>query len=152
MGRTRSTGATSGSLPEQARRILEGAGAVAVAGFCGALDPSLRPGDVVVATEVRGPDGARPCPSAGILAAALTTMGITARVGPLVSMDHVVSGSERERLRVETGALAVDMESAWLAAAAGDRPFAVLRIVVDTPRRELTRNPLSTARGGLKAY
>ena len=31
------------------------------------------------------------------------------------------------------GALAVDMESAWLQAAAGGRPFAVLRVVLDTP-------------------
>ena len=152
MGRTRSTRAITGGLPERTTRILEEAGAVAVAGFCGALDPSLRPGDVVVATQVRGPDGTRPCPSAGILAAALTAMGIAARVGPLVSTYHVVSGSERERLRQETGALAVDMESAWLARAAGDRPFAVLRVVVDTPRRELTGNPLSTALGGLRGY
>jgi 4-hydroxy-3-methylbut-2-enyl diphosphate reductase len=31
------------------------------------------------------------------------------------------------------------MESRWLADAAGDRPFAVLRVVIDTPRRELFR-------------
>jgi 4-hydroxy-3-methylbut-2-enyl diphosphate reductase len=31
------------------------------------------------------------------------------------------------------------MESRWLAEAAGERPFAVLRVVIDTPRRELLR-------------
>jgi 4-hydroxy-3-methylbut-2-en-1-yl diphosphate reductase len=152
MGRSRSTRATAGELPGRTRRLMEGAGAVAVAGFCGALDPSLRPGDVVVATEVRGPDGMTPCPSAGVLGAALAGMGIAARLGPVVSADHVVSGGEREQLRAQTGGIAVDMESAWLAPAAGDRPLAVLRVVVDTPRRELKGNPLATARGGLRAY
>src|SRR5204862_125250 len=56
---------------------------------------------------------------------------------------------EREELR-RAGAIAVDMESAWLAAAAGARPLAVVRVVVDTPGREL-RRPLATARGGLRA-
>ncbi|HEY3210967.1 MAG TPA: 4-hydroxy-3-methylbut-2-enyl diphosphate reductase [Actinomycetota bacterium] len=152
MGRTRSARTMGARLPQRTKELLEGSGTVAVAGFCGALDPSLRPGDLVVATEVRGPDGVTPCPSAGILAAALARMGLAARLGPIVTTDHVVSGSERARLREETGAIAVDMESAWAATAAGDRPFAVLRVVVDTPRRELTGNPLSTARGGLRAY
>jgi 4-hydroxy-3-methylbut-2-en-1-yl diphosphate reductase len=126
--------------------------AVAVAGFCGALDPTLQPGDVVVASEVIGAGGATPCPSAGILLAALARLGLPARLGPIVSVDRVVSGPERERLRADTGAIAVDMESAWLADAAGDRPFAVLRVVVDAPGRDLKRNPVATARGGLRAY
>lgn len=125
---------------------------VVVAGFCGALDPTLGPGDVVVATEIQGPAGVLMCSSAGILAAALHRLGIDARLGPILSTDRLVSGSERHRLRSETGAIAVDMESAWLGAGAGDRPFAVLRVVVDTPGRELKGNPLATARGGLRAY
>src|SRR5439155_20045901 len=48
--------------------------AVAVAGVCGALDPTLRPGDVVVATEIRGPDGTTVLPGAGILLAAVRTL------------------------------------------------------------------------------
>jgi 4-hydroxy-3-methylbut-2-enyl diphosphate reductase len=152
MGRSRSTRAIAEGLTQRTTKLLQDAGAVAVAGFCGALDPSLRPGDVVVATEVRGPDGVTPCPSAGILVAALAGMGITARLGPIACVGHVVSGTERERLREETGAIAVDMESAWLAPAVAVRPFAVLRVVVDTPGRELKANPLATARGGVKAY
>jgi 4-hydroxy-3-methylbut-2-enyl diphosphate reductase len=153
MGRDRSTMALAEGLPQRTSELLQAAGAVAIAGFCGALDPSLRPGDVVVATEVRGLDGVTtPCPSAGIVAASLSAMGITSRLGAVVSTDHVVSGRERERLRARTGAIAVDMESAWLAVAAGDRPFAVLRVVVDTPRRELKGNPVATARGGVRGY
>ncbi len=49
------------------------------------------------------------------------------------------------------GALAVDMESAWLARAAGERPFAVLRVVLDAPAREIHR-PLATLAGGLAAW
>jgi 4-hydroxy-3-methylbut-2-enyl diphosphate reductase len=36
-------------------------------------------------------------------------------------------------------AIAVDMESLWLADAAGERPFVVLRVVLDTPSWELLR-------------
>jgi 4-hydroxy-3-methylbut-2-enyl diphosphate reductase len=31
------------------------------------------------------------------------------------------------------------MESVWLAAAAGDRPFGVVRVVLDSPSHELLR-------------
>ncbi len=126
------------------------AGAVAIAGFCGALDHGLEPGRVVVATEVRGPAGTRACPSAPLLAAAVERLGVPVALGPIVSVSRPGSGGRRERLR-GTGAVAVDMESAWLAEAAGDRPLAVLRAVVDTPDRELT-NPLATATGGMRAY
>lgn len=82
---------------------------------------------------------------------ALTALGIERiRVGPVVSVDHLVSGPERGLLAAE-GALAVDMESAWLAPAAAGRPFAVLRVVLDTPDRELYR-PLATLAGGLAAW
>ena len=52
------------------------------------------------------------------------------------------TGAERAVLAAE-GALAVDMESAWLAPAAAGRPFAVVRVVLDTPASELHR-PLAT--------
>jgi 4-hydroxy-3-methylbut-2-enyl diphosphate reductase len=42
------------------------------------------------------------------------------------------------------------MESAWLAPAARGRPFAVVRVLSDTPRRELTR-PLLTVAGVARA-
>ena len=123
--------------------------AVAVAGVAGALDPALRPGDLVVATEVRGPDRTVSCPSAGILAAALRRAGVRPALGPIVSVDRIVRGSDRDALG-STGALAVDMESAWLAEAAAGRPLAVVRAIVDTPNRPLTR-PLATAAGGVRA-
>ncbi|MGE5230034.1 MAG: 1-hydroxy-2-methyl-2-butenyl 4-diphosphate reductase [Deltaproteobacteria bacterium] len=124
--------------------------AVAVAGFCGAVTPRLRAGDVVVAAEVRGPDSITSCDSPPLVEA-LAALGIE-RVfsGPVASAGHVVRGCERGVLARE-GVLAVDMESAWLAPAAAGRPFAVLRVVLDTPAREIHR-PLATLSGGLVAW
>ena len=139
--RARSTALAAARIP---------AAAVAVAGFCGAVVGGLRAGDVVVASEVRGPAGVTACES-GPLVAALAALGIVrVQVGPVVSADHLVRGAERAMLAGE-GALAVDMESAWLAPAAAGRPFAVLRVVLDTPAREIYR-PLVTLAGGLAAW
>jgi 4-hydroxy-3-methylbut-2-enyl diphosphate reductase len=132
-----------------AARQLRGA-AVAVSGFCGALDPTLVPGELIVATELRGPDGVISCPAAGVLAGALRRRRLRVRTGPIISTPRIVRGRERERLR-QSGALAVDMESAWLAGAAAGRPFAVVRAVVDTPTVELSR-PLSVVNATGRAY
>jgi 4-hydroxy-3-methylbut-2-enyl diphosphate reductase len=146
---------TAGMGPVRARetafRTLDLPGrAVAVVGVCGALDPSLQPGDVVVATEVRGPDGDPvPCSSAPLVAAELERWGLTVHTGPILSEAKVSTGALRHE-RAASGAVVVDMESWWLAPGAAGRPLAVVRVVVDTPGREL-RNPLATATGGLKA-
>jgi 4-hydroxy-3-methylbut-2-enyl diphosphate reductase len=124
---------------------------VAVAGFCGALDSTLHVGEVVVASEIRGPGGRRTLPSSGMLVAALSRLGIPARMGPILSVDHLVRGGERDEL-AETGAIAVDMETAWLASAANGHPLAVMRVVSDSPGRDLIAHPLATAVGGLRAY
>ncbi|MCQ0005710.1 phosphorylase family protein [Actinomadura madurae] len=111
--------------------------ALAIVGCGGALDDRLRPGDLFVATEVRGASGTVRCRSAEPLAGLLErTTGATVHRGPLVTVDHMVTGSERASLAA-TGALVADMESAELAAAAGERPFAVVRAIVDTPGRPL---------------
>jgi 4-hydroxy-3-methylbut-2-enyl diphosphate reductase len=112
--------------------------ALAVAGVCGGVDTELQPGDVVVASELQGGAGTHKLAHAEALVDALRALGTTAQLGPIYSEDHIVRGAERERLR-ESGAIAVDMESRWLAEAAGQRPFAVLRVIIDTPRRELLR-------------
>jgi 4-hydroxy-3-methylbut-2-enyl diphosphate reductase len=141
----------TGIGPARAGRTAEVAGgfdALAVAGFGGALDDGLRPGDVLVADEVRFGDRVFACPSAPLLAGELGRAGISAHVGPLVTCDRVVTGDERRRL-AGTGARAVDMEAGPLARAADGRPFAVLRVIVDTPGRPLLRP--ATVRGGLAA-
>ena len=125
--------------------------AVAVGGFCGALTDDLRAGDIVVASEVRGLHGQGVRCSTEPLVTALRERGLQrVFVGPVVSVAHVVRGAERAILAAG-GALAVDMESAWLAPAAAGRPFAVLRVVLDTPAREVTR-PLATLVAGVTAW
>jgi 4-hydroxy-3-methylbut-2-en-1-yl diphosphate reductase len=123
--------------------------AVAVLGFCGALDDSLEPGDVVLASELRGNGAPLQCQPLQQLVKELHGHGLQVRQGPLLSVPKLARSAERARLAVD-GSIAVDMESAWLAPAAGDRPFAALRAVVDTPRRELVR--FSTIPNGVKAY
>jgi 4-hydroxy-3-methylbut-2-enyl diphosphate reductase len=131
------------------RAAATSADAIAVAGFCGALDPTLRPGDLVVATELRGPDGTVACPTATLIAGALRRRGLTVHEGPIASTTRLVRGAQRARLHA-TGAIAVDMESAWLAAAAAGRALAVVRAVLDTPEREV-HNPLAIAGGTARA-
>ncbi|PXY22279.1 4-hydroxy-3-methylbut-2-enyl diphosphate reductase [Prauserella muralis] len=121
---------------------------VAVAGVSGALVDGLRPGDLVVASEVRSAQGTHPCRSAPLLAAALRQSGLTVHVGPIVETDHVVWQPEGARL-ARDGAIAVDMESARLLDMIGSRPAAVVRAVVDTPSRSLLHP--ATVPGGIAA-
>ena len=139
MGPRRSREAVAALAGDPARRLL-------VMGFGGGLDELGEVGDAVVADAVLGPEGELvECAGTEQLAAALLQGGMTVRRGVVASVERIAMGEARTRLR-ERGAAAVDMESVWLAPAAGERPFAVLRIISDTPGRELTR-PLATVAG-----
>jgi 4-hydroxy-3-methylbut-2-en-1-yl diphosphate reductase len=142
----RHTGAGAATV----RSLLDSGGyaGLLVAGTCGGLTDDLAPGDLVVASEVRGTAGTVGCPGAEPLAAALRRTGRTVHVGPVHTADHLVDGAERATL-AGTGALAVDTESAPLAIAAGDRPVFVVRAVSDTPRHPL--RSVGIVRNGLSA-
>jgi 4-hydroxy-3-methylbut-2-enyl diphosphate reductase len=121
--------------------------AVLVAGVAGAQAAHVHPGDVVVASEVRGgPAGTVEIPSAPLLAGALRRLGLTVHVGPIRS----VPGIAWKITETAPQALAVDMESAQLAPA--NAPFAVVRAIVDTPEHPLW-HPGTLNRGltGLRA-
>jgi 4-hydroxy-3-methylbut-2-enyl diphosphate reductase len=135
------------SKKSAAKLASEPARAVVVAGFGGALDPSLEPGDVVVASEVHGDDTRATCATEK-LADVLRAEGLRVKVGTIACRDRIVRGDERRAL-YEKGACAVDMESAWLAAAAPNRPFFVVRTIVDGPHHEFT-DVLATLRGGTR--
>jgi len=144
----------TGMGAERSRRaagllVREPARALVVAGFGGAVDPSLEPGDVIVADAVVGPDGPRSCESES-LARLLCAEGLRVVVGTIACRDHVVRGKERQAL-FDEGACGVDMESAWLARAACGRPFSVVRAVVDTRRQELG-HCYATLRAAARAY
>jgi len=123
-------------LARAAEHKADPADAVAIAGFCGAVDPDLRPGDVVVATELRSAEGSTPCASAAALVDPLRRLGISAQLGPVFSSPRLLGPAERAELG-RSGVVAVDMESYWLAEAAQGRPLAVLRVVVDRAGRRL---------------
>jgi 4-hydroxy-3-methylbut-2-enyl diphosphate reductase len=119
--------------------------AVAVTGVCGGLASDLEPGDLVVASEVRGPNGTVSLPSAGLVAASLRRAGLVVHVGPIVTSPSIVRGRQRQALAA-TGALAVDMESAALVELDWLRPVTVVRAVVDTAEHELA-SPATLTRG-----
>ncbi|MER5867223.1 1-hydroxy-2-methyl-2-butenyl 4-diphosphate reductase [Kitasatospora sp. NPDC002040] len=144
----------------RARRCLgnllarDGYGALVVAGFGAAVGPGVEPGDVIVADAVRNGEGDEwPLDSAKAMAAALAAQGLTTHVGLHHTADRVVRGPERRALYA-TGARAVDMEAAAVLAARAELrpglPAAVLRVVVDTPSRELLRP--GTLPAGLHAW
>lgn len=122
---------------------------VLLAGFGGALVPGLATGDVVVASEIRSPDGATLAIAAhDRLLGTLRSAGLTAIAGPLLSSPKLVRGSERARLAA-SGAIAVDMESGPLALLCDPSRFTVLRVIVDTPARGLVA---ASVLGGVRAY
>jgi 4-hydroxy-3-methylbut-2-enyl diphosphate reductase len=132
------------------KAVLDGgAHPVLVAGVCGAIDERLEPGDVVLATELHAPDGSFPCPDPTVLANVLRRGGLRVWTGPIASSKRVVAGAARARM-MATGALAVDMESAFVLKLA-DRPVPVMRVVLDTRRSELYR-PFRMARATGQAY
>ncbi|HEV3047576.1 MAG TPA: hypothetical protein VGY13_09465 [Solirubrobacteraceae bacterium] len=120
------------------------ASAMLVLGFCGGLDEDSVPGEVIVAEEVYSaedeghpPERVR-CELAGALVQRLAGRGMKVCAGEVVCVSRLALGERRAQLH-ERGAIAVDMESVWLAAGAGERPFGVVRIVLDSPRHELLR-------------
>lgn len=125
--------------------------AVAVAGLGGGLVTGLAPGTIVVADRVLDADGAEVLRigAAPLIAGALVEMGLPAVVGGVISTTSVVHGPALRRSLARKGALAVDTETAWILAARWPVPTAVLRVVVDTPEREL-RSP-ATIPGGITA-
>lgn len=149
----------TGMGPKRSREAVpllrdDAAAALVVMGVCGGLDGGCEPGDVVIADALLDGEhlagrGAIACPSAQPLAQALASRGLPVRRGAVISVGRIAHGEERVRLR-ERGAIVVDMESAWLADGAGARPFAVIRVVADTPSREVTR-PLLTLAGAGRA-
>jgi hypothetical protein len=108
------------------------------AGVCGGLLPDQDPGTVVIATSVSDEAGAAyACdPSvAARLEQAARALGLDVVTGSLVTTSAMVTRSARA-LWAGRGHVAVDMESA--AAAATAPRFGVVRVILDSPRRELS--------------
>lgn len=137
MGPARSKAAAGALAREHADALL-------VLGFCGGLDEGSVPGEVIVAEEIApaGDEGHLEQPialaAAGELLTLLAGRGMKVRSGRIACVSRLALGERRRELHAQ-GAIAVDMESVWLAAAAGDRPCGVVRVVLDSPSHELLR-------------
>jgi nucleoside phosphorylase len=117
--------------------------AIVLAGVCGGLDPSLSPGDLVLARSVLVPGRPELVPASPLLdtvRGALRRSGWPFVTAPLLTVERPL-GSRREKTDVwnATGAAGVDMESHAVAAAARERgiPWIVLRAVLDPAGSEL---------------
>jgi adenosylhomocysteine nucleosidase len=100
------------------------------AGFSGALHPSLRVGDIVVATSLVDTHGQEL--HVDLKMPADPAKGL--HVGRLLTVDHMVRKvSEKEELGQKHGALAVDMESLAVAQVCRDSKtrFLAIRVVSD---------------------
>ncbi|HEY3066554.1 MAG TPA: hypothetical protein VGL09_12225 [Methylomirabilota bacterium] len=116
------------------------------AGTCGALAPHLAEGDVVVPARVRERAGAE---------RGTAPLAARAAAGVLLSVaEPVTTAALKARLWLETGAVAVDMESAAILSWAAERgtPAAVVRGVADTAEAGIPEDLASVvgADGGIR--
>ncbi|MFS2294936.1 MAG: hypothetical protein FWJ90_19945, partial [Actinomadura sp.] len=119
-GLTRTPVVVVGYRARRAARLPDDCAALVTVGFGGALDERLRPGDVLVADEIRATAPGFepvPCSAPRLLAQELIRDGLSVQVGPLVTAGRVVRGAGRAVLAAR-GARAADMESAVVAARA----------------------------------
>lgn len=134
------------------------------AGVVGALSYGLRPGDIVLADRVihKQDDDAEAQHVAAVhethlrdVGRYLKVAGLDYSTGALLTSHRVlVSGDEKRRAKDETGAIAVDMETAALAMEAVSRglPFAVLRTVLDHIDDEITGAEMTDEQGRVRPF
>ncbi|MBI3665885.1 MAG: hypothetical protein HY236_06610 [Acidobacteria bacterium] len=127
--------AASGAGRANAARAVERAAgqyllrALVSTGWCGGLDPALRPGQVVVADRVLSLDPPAEFPACWPKGAPAGGIGR----GIVLTVDRFVQSAQGKRELRLTGALAVEMEAAGVAAEAKKRnlPFYCIRAVSD---------------------
>jgi adenosylhomocysteine nucleosidase len=105
-------------------------------GMAGGLDAGLAPGSLIAPELILGTDGNRYLCDGPWRRAAIERLG-SAAVAPgfIVGSDRaILSPADKRRLREQTGAVAVDMESQAVAAVAqrARLPFLAVRAVADT--------------------
>jgi DeoD family purine-nucleoside phosphorylase len=127
-------------------------------GTCGALDPTLELGDLILAREAMANDGAsralgasgRVDPDPELSDGVAASGGPDLRQGPVVTTDLFYDGERREQEWAAGGALAVEMETATLFTIAARKRLqaAALLIVTDLilpARSRITADALTEA-------
>lgn len=144
-------GASSARAESLALQLAaDGAAALLSFGIAGGLDPKLRPGTVILAEGVALADGKMlDCDPAWLerVAAAARAAPAALLVGRLAGSDRVVSGRhDKAALFRQSGALAVDMESHGVAAAAQEAgvPFLALRAIADPADQDMPRSVIGS--------
>lgn len=101
--------------------------AVVSTGFCGALDPTLRECDIVVGTDVLDLETNEK------IGCALVETGNHFASGVLISQDRIINDVIAKQQLHNHGAIAVDMESAGVAARSqrAGLPFCCIKVVSD---------------------
>jgi adenosylhomocysteine nucleosidase len=125
----------TGRLEDELRGGVAG---VVSFGLCGALDPALKVGDLVIGQSVA--DAVDRFDADTAWAARIAALLPEAKVGSFARAERpVASAAEKAALRQSTGAIAVDLESFSVARLARwfGVPFAVIRAVSDAADRAL---------------
>jgi adenosylhomocysteine nucleosidase len=109
------------------------ASAICNIGVCGALDASLRVGDIVLATEIR--NGSRSYRTQ-------IPAGPPAKSGVLISVSRIARTTKEKRKLHNEGAFIVEMEAAGAARASEERgvPFYCIRAVSDLATEDLAND------------
>lgn len=126
-------------LAREIEAVASAASAIISIGLAGALKPGLKPGGWVVGERVLT-DGEKVRTDPAWTSRLAETLH--AIVGDVIGRDAMVHDAlEKRRLREETGAVAVDMEShiAGRIAEVRGLPFAVARVISDASDRALPR-------------
>jgi adenosylhomocysteine nucleosidase len=120
------------------KAVLSGATAIVSFGIAGALESHLTAGDWIVATEVKSDDRTIETDIEWLGRLAQRLPG--AELGAIATVaDPVLRPRNKRRLHLDTGAVAVDMESFYAAALAEELgvPFAAVRVIADPAHREI---------------
>jgi adenosylhomocysteine nucleosidase len=150
---------------EAARRAFDsmpGAELVIGTGVVGALSSGLKPGDLVLSDRILTIDGDGQVAEQVIAVSdshlravgrSLASAGIAYSTGAILTSHRVLAtGAEKRRAKKSTGAIAVDMETAAIAAEATARglPFVAIRAVLDEVDDEVVGAEMADADGNVR--
>jgi adenosylhomocysteine nucleosidase len=120
-------------------------------GLAGALDPALAAGTIMLPGELISRDGARFVTCKAWRERVAASLGLAVSTGTLLTSARAIeTPAEKAAAFRDTGAAAVDMESAAVAevAAAHGLPFIAVRVIVDTAGDALPPAVVAASRAG----